>query len=298
MCDPVLVTLLKLRPHYSQSSRANATPSSGTSPLATYKEVPPPPPIQAELRRKKKRSKNSENIILIEADIQNLKFSCNKWLAFWTIVRVESLSNRSLFFLKLRLKGGCCETPCSALFCRRNSRAKARLVSWYITIGRTTREHMLFVNTTRREIVPVLTGQKLVYILWIWKRVHMGIWILPKRSWSRREMRQTGKKTVTQVAAILQLSRYRMNANSGERKQIFCFPVSDLPSVWEMFGVFPISATPMVEVRKQVMLQRVFNVLCLDHVNDLNELSPSWNFLMFDLFSCVDWNTLRHSPKY
>ena len=26
------------------SSRENATPSSGTSPLASYKEVPPPPP--------------------------------------------------------------------------------------------------------------------------------------------------------------------------------------------------------------------------------------------------------------
>ena len=43
MCDPILVTLLKMRPHYSQSSRENATPSSGTSPLASYKEVLPPP---------------------------------------------------------------------------------------------------------------------------------------------------------------------------------------------------------------------------------------------------------------
>ena len=42
MCDPILVTLLKMRPHYSQSSRENATPSSGTFPLASYKEVPPP----------------------------------------------------------------------------------------------------------------------------------------------------------------------------------------------------------------------------------------------------------------
>ena len=33
------LTLLKMRPHYSQSSRENATPSSGTSPLASYKEV-------------------------------------------------------------------------------------------------------------------------------------------------------------------------------------------------------------------------------------------------------------------
>ena len=39
MCDPILVTLLKMRPHYSQYSRENATPSSGTSPLASYKEV-------------------------------------------------------------------------------------------------------------------------------------------------------------------------------------------------------------------------------------------------------------------
>ena len=42
-CDPILVTLLKLLPHYSKSSCENATPSSSTSPLASYKEVPPPP---------------------------------------------------------------------------------------------------------------------------------------------------------------------------------------------------------------------------------------------------------------
>ena len=41
MCNPILVTLLKMRPHYSQSSRENATPSSGTSPLTSYKEVHP-----------------------------------------------------------------------------------------------------------------------------------------------------------------------------------------------------------------------------------------------------------------
>ena len=32
-----------MRPHYSQSSHENATPSSGTFPLASYKEVQPPP---------------------------------------------------------------------------------------------------------------------------------------------------------------------------------------------------------------------------------------------------------------
>ena len=33
----------KVRPLYSQSSRENVTSSSGTSPLASYKEVPPGP---------------------------------------------------------------------------------------------------------------------------------------------------------------------------------------------------------------------------------------------------------------
>ena len=44
MCDLRLVTLLKIRPHYSQSSRENATLYSGASPLASYKEVALPPP--------------------------------------------------------------------------------------------------------------------------------------------------------------------------------------------------------------------------------------------------------------
>ena len=44
MCDPILVTLLKMQPHFSQSSRENATLPSGTSPLACYKEVPFPSP--------------------------------------------------------------------------------------------------------------------------------------------------------------------------------------------------------------------------------------------------------------
>ena len=50
MCDPILVTLLKMRPHYSQSSPENATPSSGTSPLASYKEVPLPGSTQGKFR--------------------------------------------------------------------------------------------------------------------------------------------------------------------------------------------------------------------------------------------------------
>ena len=39
MCDLILVTLLKMRPHHSQSNRENATSSRGTTPLASYKEV-------------------------------------------------------------------------------------------------------------------------------------------------------------------------------------------------------------------------------------------------------------------
>ena len=38
-----LVTLLKMRPHYSQSNCENATSSGGTSQLASYKEVTPTP---------------------------------------------------------------------------------------------------------------------------------------------------------------------------------------------------------------------------------------------------------------
>ena len=39
MCDPILVTI----ENDSQSSRENVTQSSGTSPLASEKEVFPPP---------------------------------------------------------------------------------------------------------------------------------------------------------------------------------------------------------------------------------------------------------------
>ena len=39
MCNTILVTPLKMQPQNSQSSRENATPSSGTSPLASYKEA-------------------------------------------------------------------------------------------------------------------------------------------------------------------------------------------------------------------------------------------------------------------
>ena len=41
MYHPILLTLLKVRPKDSQSIFENETPSSGTSPVASYKEVPP-----------------------------------------------------------------------------------------------------------------------------------------------------------------------------------------------------------------------------------------------------------------
>ena len=49
MCDPILVTLLKMGSYYSQSSCENATPVSCTSSLASYKEVPPPPRVIVSL---------------------------------------------------------------------------------------------------------------------------------------------------------------------------------------------------------------------------------------------------------
>ena len=42
MCDPILVTQFKMRPHDSEFSRENATPSSATSPLAHIRKYSPP----------------------------------------------------------------------------------------------------------------------------------------------------------------------------------------------------------------------------------------------------------------
>ena len=42
MCDPIVVTLLKMRPHYNQSSRENPTSSSGTSLQFLIRNYPPP----------------------------------------------------------------------------------------------------------------------------------------------------------------------------------------------------------------------------------------------------------------
>ena len=78
MCDPILVTLLKMQPHYSQSSRENATPSSGTSPVASYKEVPPPPGFK--LRRMVKGTQVEDISPANEAEGQNTQKICRKLL--------------------------------------------------------------------------------------------------------------------------------------------------------------------------------------------------------------------------
>ena len=70
MCDLILVTLLKMRPHYIQSSRENATPSKGTSSLASYKEVPPPP-----------RNFDQSSLVLFKGSKVELTFRNEAWVA-------------------------------------------------------------------------------------------------------------------------------------------------------------------------------------------------------------------------
>ena len=70
MCDLILVTLLKMRPHYSQSSCENATPSRGTSSLASYKEVPPAP-----------RNFDPSSLVLFKGSKVELAFRNDAWVA-------------------------------------------------------------------------------------------------------------------------------------------------------------------------------------------------------------------------
>ena len=50
MCVPIPVIVFKMWPYYSHYRRENATPSSSTSILASYKEVPSPSPGAKESR--------------------------------------------------------------------------------------------------------------------------------------------------------------------------------------------------------------------------------------------------------
>ena len=66
-----------MRPHYNQPSRKDATPSSGTSPLASNKEIPPHPPG------------------LIERGLLHLKRACfGKWL----ILRTRNVTFEACLF--------------------------------------------------------------------------------------------------------------------------------------------------------------------------------------------------------
>ena len=83
MCDPILVTVLKRRLHYSQSSRENATPSSGTFPLASYREVPPPPRVREERLSEQDPNQCQEHMGSSKSAWLDLTVkSCNLHLAF------------------------------------------------------------------------------------------------------------------------------------------------------------------------------------------------------------------------
>ena len=59
-----------MRLHYSQSSRENATPSRGTSSLASYEEVPPPP-----------RNFDQSSLVLFKGSKVELAFRNDAWVA-------------------------------------------------------------------------------------------------------------------------------------------------------------------------------------------------------------------------
>ena len=89
--DSILVTLLKMRPHYSQSSPENATPSSSTSPLASYKEVPPPRAKTTPLEMI--TYKNPTTGVLFWKEVRTFIFTlwkiivhCNFWVAICVVV--------------------------------------------------------------------------------------------------------------------------------------------------------------------------------------------------------------------
>ena len=79
MCDPIPVTLLKMQPILVNRVVKNATPSSGTSPFASYKEVPPPPPGQCTFKKSGCLHKPPTPIIDINIALCNwaLDMQCN-----------------------------------------------------------------------------------------------------------------------------------------------------------------------------------------------------------------------------
>ena len=83
MCDPeILVTLLKMQPHYSQSSREIATPTSGTPPVISYKEVPPAP--YSGLYTERLRSER-HNIVFESRRVARTGVGVFDWLVSYTV---------------------------------------------------------------------------------------------------------------------------------------------------------------------------------------------------------------------
>ena len=70
-----------VRPHYSQSSRENATPSSGTASLASYKEVPPPRPPPPPLGLK-----------MVTLQMQKVSYHVRTSLKGWNWLQVTRVS--------------------------------------------------------------------------------------------------------------------------------------------------------------------------------------------------------------
>ena len=118
MCDPIQVTLLKMRPHYSQSSRENATPSSDTSPLASYKELPSPfPPgsyfwkhlrhfCWSNLIKVKRKAKEGKNPIgsAFSWSVGRRVDCCFTWVSFVQVLLFCEGKCKLTFILKLVLQ--------------------------------------------------------------------------------------------------------------------------------------------------------------------------------------------------
>ena len=70
MCDPILVTLLKMRPQYGRYGRENATPIQRHVPISLLKEVPSPPGSELTFMV------NNANLIMISAFVSRSYVCC------------------------------------------------------------------------------------------------------------------------------------------------------------------------------------------------------------------------------
>ena len=98
MCDPILATLLKMQPHYCQSSRQNATPCSGTLPLASYNKMYPPPPPIFSTKEDTLRSLVSIKQLLA-ANKLSLNIAKTEYIPFGSISTINALPERPQIFI-------------------------------------------------------------------------------------------------------------------------------------------------------------------------------------------------------